>query len=63
MNEIAPPPDHYLRYCTRLALQGSGLSPLLTMPSPEPAPGNLIDIRAVRTMMAVEICRLRGDFD
>jgi hypothetical protein len=59
MNEITPPPE-YIRYCTRLAMQGSGFSPLLSASEPETESSNVSDIRAARTMKAVEICRKRG---
>jgi hypothetical protein len=53
------PPNHYLRYCARLAMQGSGLSPLLSAPQPE-EPSNVHSIEAARTRKAIEISRKRG---
>jgi hypothetical protein len=53
-----PPPDWYLRQCERLALQG--LNP--SLPTPEPEPSNVFDIRAERTKRATALMiRRRGE--
>jgi hypothetical protein len=59
MSALEPPPESYIRYCTRLALQG--LDPSLPI-DPNPEPTNVHDIRAARTQRAVrEMLRRRGE--
>jgi hypothetical protein len=62
VSSLELPPDHYIRACTRLAIQGSGLSPLLSRPEPE-EPSNVYSIEAARTRRCIEILCTRGKRD
>jgi hypothetical protein len=59
VSAIEPPPDHYIRHCARVALQGvSVVRPL----EPENEPSNVHSIDAARTRRATrEMIRRRGE--